>query len=297
MVKKALIFPGQGSQSKGMLYDLANKFSIIKDVFNEASDSVSFDIWKLVQDDPDNQLNQTEFTQVAMLTADVSVFKLLQQQGLSDISMMAGHSLGEFAALVCSEAISLTEAVPLVLKRGQCMQQAVPIGLGAMAAIIGLNDEDIIHICQLASIDNEQVSPANFNALGQVVIAGHMNAVNRAMELSLEKNAKMAKIIPVSVPCHCSLLHKASEKFAEYLEEIDFKSPNVPVISNVDLSIYKTPQEIRNRLKEQLYSPVRWVEIIQMMSKNGIEILIESGPGKVLTGLTNQLTIMRLKSN
>ncbi|QBR84164.1 ACP S-malonyltransferase [Legionella israelensis] len=289
MVNKSFVFPGQGSQFVGMLHDLAQEFSIVKATFEQVSDAVLFDVWELIQQGPQEKLDQTEYTQVAMLTADVAVFKILQECGLSKAIMMAGHSLGEYAALVCADAILLIEAAPLVMKRGQLMQTNVPLGQGAMAAIIGLEDEQVRQICEQASNVKENVSAANYNAIGQVVIAGHLSAVDRAIQMALKQEARMAKKIPVSVPCHCSLLTEAAEKFGEYLEAAHFTTPSIDVISNVDLSVYQTPQQIKTRLQEQLYSPVRWVETIQLMKNRGVEMVIECGPGKVLTGLTKRI--------
>lgn len=289
MVSKSFVFPGQGSQFVGMLHDLAQKFPIVNNTFEQASDAVSFNVWKLIQNGPEEKLNQTEYTQVSMLTADVAVYNVLQQLGLSEGMMMAGHSLGEYAALVCSGAIALAEAAPLVMKRGQLMQANVPLGQGAMAAIVGLTDAEVHEICEQASSHEEKVSAANYNAIGQVVIAGHAPAVDRAVQMALDAQARMAKKIPVSVPCHCSLLMEAAEEFAESLEATYFKKPSVEVISNVDLTAYHSPQHIKELLKKQLYSPVRWVETIQLMKSRGVEMIVECGPGKVLTGLTKRI--------
>ncbi|CEG56749.1 ACP S-malonyltransferase [Legionella fallonii] len=289
MVNTAFVFPGQGSQSVGMLSDFMPQYPIITDFFAEASDAVGYNLWQLIQNGPKEKLNQTEHTQVAMLTADVAIYKLLIQQGLSLPLIMAGHSLGEYAALVCAGSMSLTDAVRLVAKRGQLMQQAIPLGLGAMAAIVGLTDEQVEALCQQASQPNERVSPANYNAIGQVVVAGHTPAVERVIALADEEGARLAKIIPVSVPCHCSLLSDAAELFADDLARVEFKNPSIDVISNVDLSIYHSAQHIRTKLKEQLYSPVRWVETIQLFKNQGIELIVECGPGKVLNGLVKRI--------
>ncbi len=289
MVNTAFVFPGQGSQSVGMLSDFMPQYPIVTDFFAEASDAVGYNLWQLIQNGPQDKLNQTEHTQVAMLTADVAIYKLLIQQGLSQPLIMAGHSLGEYAALVCADALSLTDAVRLVAKRGQLMQQAIPLGLGAMAAIVGLTDEQVDDLCKQVSRADERVSPANYNAIGQVVVAGHTPAVERLVTLADEKGARLAKIIPVSVPCHCPLLSDAAELFAESLAQIEFKSPSIDVISNVDLSIYHSAQHIRGKLKEQLYSPVRWVETIQLFKNQGIQLIIECGPGKVLNGLIKRI--------
>ena len=289
MIYTAFVFPGQGSQSVGMLAELAETYPLIGDVFALVSDSLGYDLWQLVQMGPESRLNQTEHTQVAMLTADVALFKLLKKLKPGCAKMMAGHSLGEYAALVCADAISLVDAAQLVAKRGQFMQETVPLGQGAMAAIVGLTDEQVVELCKQASNLEQQVTPANFNAIGQVVIAGHSPAVDRAVKLADEMGARMAKIIPVSVPCHCPLLINAATAFEDYLARANFKTPELPVISNVDLSIYKSPEQIRTLLKEQLYRPVRWVETIQLMKESGIEGIIECGPGKVLSGLVKRI--------
>lgn len=289
MFNVAYVFPGQGSQQVGMLSELADNYPFIVDYFKQVSDELGYDVWQLVQQGPESQLNQTEYTQVAMLTADVAVFRLLQKQGLGSAQMMAGHSLGEYAALVCADAINLPDAAQLVAKRGQLMQSNIPLGQGAMAAIVGLTDEQIQSICTQASAADSQATPANYNAIGQVVIAGHTAAVERAVHLAEEMEARLAKIIPVSVPCHCPLLIEAAAAFEEYLAKANFKIPEAAVISNVDLSIYRSIAQIRTLLKEQLYRPVRWVETIQLMKKNEVDYVVECGPGKVLNGLIKRI--------
>ncbi len=285
----AYVFPGQGSQSIGMLSELANHYPLVSDLFASVSERLGFDVWDLVQHGPEARLNQTEHTQVAMLTADVVVYQLLQLQGAPRATMMAGHSLGEYAALVCSGAISLPDAAELVATRGRLMQENVPLGQGAMAAIVGLTDEQVVELCRQASTTTFQVTPANYNAIGQVVIAGHTPAVEQAMILADAMGARMAKNIPVSVPCHCPLLAQAADIFADALQRAPFVAPGLPVISNVDLSIYQSAEPIRRLLKEQLCSPVRWVETIQLMKNKGVQLLIECGPGKVLSGLTKRI--------
>lgn len=299
MSKIAYVFPGQGSQSVGMLRELAQQFSLVEDLFSVASTRLGYDLWDLVQQGPESTLNQTEHTQVAMLVADVAVYQIIQRQGGPRPSMMAGHSLGEYAALVCADALQLDDAAALVAKRGQLMQASVPLGQGAMAAIIGLTDEQVQTLCQQASDALTQVTPANYNAIGQVVIAGHTPAVERAIELADEMGARMAKLIPVSVPCHCPLLNTAANAFAKDLADTHFKVPSVDVISNVDLSGYKSVDQMRTLLKEQLYSPVRWVETIQMMKNQGVETIIECGPGKTLSGLIKRIdkTVTALSVN
>lgn len=285
----AFIFPGQGSQSLGMLGSLAESFPSILDTFKIVSDEIGFDVWDLIQNGPLTRLNQTENTQVAMLTADVAIYKLLQQNGINTGKWMAGHSLGEYAALVCANAINLPDAAKLVARRGQLMQETIPEGHGAMAAIIGLTDEQVADVCLKASTPDSQVMPANYNAIGQVVIAGHALAIQRAIEIAEEHGARMAKIIPVSVPCHCTLLTDAAEVFEDYLAAAHFKVPEIAVISNVDLSIYKSTEQIRTLLKAQLVNPVRWVETIQLIQSKGVENIIECGPGKILSGLIKRI--------
>lgn len=289
MVNTAFVFPGQGSQSVGMLSDFSLQYRIVPDLFAEASDAVGYDLWHLIQNGPEDKLNQTEHTQVAMLTADVAVYKLLVQQGIPNPQIMAGHSLGEYAALVCANSLTLADAVQLVARRGLVMQNAVPLGMGAMAAIVGLTDEQVVSLCQEASTDSQNVTPANYNAIGQVVVAGHTLAVKNLIELADDAGARLAKMIPVSVPCHCPLLSDASEIFAESLAKTQFKNPTIDVVSNVDLSIYHSAEHIRAKLKEQLYSPVRWVETIQSFKNRGVELIVECGPGKVLSGLTKRI--------
>jgi [acyl-carrier-protein] S-malonyltransferase len=289
MNNTALVFPGQGSQSVGMMSDFAQHYPAIQHTFTEASDVLGYDVWDLVQTDPDGRLNQTEFTQVAMLTADVAVYRLVMQQGVARPRLMAGHSLGEYAALVCAEAITFGDAVRLVSLRGQVMQKALPVGAGAMAAIVGLTDEQVQQLCTQASSATEVVTPANYNAIGQVVVAGHTAAVERLIELAEKADARLAKIIPVSVPCHCPLLLDASEQFAQHLANTAFKKPAIEVISNVDLSSYASAEHLRQQLARQLYSPVRWVETIQLFKQRDIELVVECGPGKVLGGLVKRI--------
>ena len=289
MSTTAYVFPGQGSQRVGMLGDLADAYPFLLVPFKEVSEKLGYDLWSLIQNGPDTLLNQTEHTQVALLTADVALFELLKQHGAPQAATMAGHSLGEYAALVCAGALRLSDAATLVATRGKLMQQASPLGKGAMAAIVGLTDSEVESICLEASTVDSQVTPANYNAIGQVVVAGHKAAVEQAILLSEAKGARLAKQIPVSVPCHCSLLFEVADEFAESLARVAFKTPAVSVISNVDLSVYSSVAEIRLLLKEQLYRPVRWVETIQKMKKQGIERVVECGQGKVLSGLIKRI--------
>ena len=288
-LNNAYVFPGQGSQTVGMMSGFAHHLDHLRSSFDTASVRLGYDLWQLVQDGPEAQLNQTEYTQAAMLTADVAIFKLLQSLGAIRPQWMAGHSLGEYAALVCADSLSLEDAAWLVSQRGRIMQASVPTGQGAMGAIVGLTDEQVASICNKASDETAMVTPANYNAIGQVVIAGHTAAVNRALVLAEQMDARLARLIPVSVPCHCPLLSQAADEFADCLLQINWRVPNVSVISNVDLSVYKTTEDIKRLLKAQLYSPVRWVETIQLMKYNLVSCIIECGPGKVLTGLIKRI--------
>lgn len=289
MVKTAFVFPGQGSQSVGMLSDFVPQYSGVLKTFAEASEAIGYDLWDLIQNGPEERINQTEQTQVVMLASDVAIYRLLRELGVNAPDMMAGHSLGEYAALVAANSLNLADAVRLVAQRGRIMQNAVPIGQGAMAAIVGLTDEEVQHLCDQASNDDQKVTPANFNAIGQVVIAGYTQAVERAIAMAEQAGARLAKIIPVSVPCHCPLLFDAADQFEQSLNETAFKKPEVAVVSNVDVDYYSSPEQIRTRLKEQLYSPVRWVETIQLFKHQGVDLLVECGPGKVLGGLTKRI--------
>jgi len=289
----AFIFPGQGSQSVGMLGALSESFPQVSETFAQASDILKYDLWKLVCDGPIEELNQTHITQPAMLAAGTSVWRVWNEKGGPSPSIMAGHSLGEYTALVCSDALSFEDAVSLVAERGRLMQDAVPAGTGAMAAILGLEDNIVVEVCKTAEKENaeqnEIVSAVNFNSPGQVVIAGNKRAVEKAMELAKEKGAKRALPLPVSVPSHCQLMLPAAEKLAEHLAQIDFKSPSVPVIHNYNVEAHENVDDIRIALAKQLYNPVRWVETIRSLSGQHVNMLIECGPGKVLTGLTKRI--------
>ncbi len=289
MKNTAFVFPGQGSQTVGMLSDFLPQYPVVLDVFAEASSVLGYDLWRLIQEGPEAQLNQTEYTQVAMLCADVAIYRVLKQQGITTPKMMAGHSLGEYAALVCADALAFSAGIRLVAARARLMQQTVPMGVGAMAAIIGLEEEQVAAICAQASHGEQQVTPANYNAIGQVVIAGHVPAVERALVLAEEAGARLAKIIPVSVPCHCPLLIPTAELFAQELAQVHFNTPCCDVLSNVDVSIYQSAQHIKAQLQQQLHQPVRWVATIQAFKKRGIERIIECGPGKVLNGLIKRI--------
>ena len=289
MKKFAMVFPGQGSQAIGMLADLATQFPVVEQTFKQASDALGYDLWQLVQQGEAEELNQTWRTQPALLAASVAVYRVWQQQ-YPDLKpeLMAGHSLGEFSALVCADVLDFEQAITLVELRGRLMQKAVPQGTGAMYAIIGLDNQAIIDACAQAAQD-EVVSAVNFNSPGQVVIAGNKSAVERAAELCKQAGAKRALPLAVSVPSHCALMKPAADQLAVKLESITFKAPSVPVINNVDVKQEKNPDEIRNALVRQLYNPVRWTESVEKMTTSGVQILFEIGPNKVLTGLTKRI--------
>jgi [acyl-carrier-protein] S-malonyltransferase len=285
--KLAFVFPGQGSQTVAMLSDFADN-SIVQATFEEASKALGYDLWLLVAQGPAEKLNQTNITQPALLTASVALWRLWQSESEVSPSIMAGHSLGEYSALVCAGVISLTDAVVLVEKRGEYMQACVPAGVGAMAAVIGLADEDIISACENAK-EAQVVSAVNFNSPGQVVIAGHKEAVERAGELCKTAGAKRVLPLPVSVPSHCALMIDAASKLAIELETITFNPPQIAVVNNVDVVEEVTGEAIKAALVKQLYSPVRWSETISLLANDGIEQIVEVGPGKVLQGLNKRI--------
>lgn len=289
MKKFAMVFPGQGSQSVGMLSELAEQFPVVIETFNQASEVLGYDLWALVQQGPAEELNKTWQTQPALLAASVAIFRVSQQRYPElQPSLMAGHSLGEYSALVCAGVLDFQDAVKLVELRGKLMQQAVPEGTGAMYAIIGLDNDAIIHACKTAE-QGEVVSAVNFNSPGQVVIAGAKEAVERAAALCKEAGAKRALPLAVSVPSHCALMKPAAEQLALALENLTLNLPNVAVINNVDVATENESQAIRTALVRQLYSPVRWTETVEKMAEEGVEILLEIGPNKVLTGLTSRI--------
>jgi [acyl-carrier-protein] S-malonyltransferase len=286
----AMVFPGQGSQAVGMLAELAEYTPIITDTFAEASDALGYDLWQVVSTDPNNQLNQTEVTQPALLTASVAVYRSLQE--LTDLSAhtLAGHSLGEYSALTCAGVFSLADAVQLVRARGQYMQSAVPAGVGAMYAIIGLDDATIEQICaDVAQQSDAVVSAVNYNSPGQVVIAGNKDAVAQAGALCKEAGAKRALPLPVSVPSHCALMQPAAEQLAILLDDIEMANPVLPVINNVDVKVNFEAAAIRDALVRQLYRPVQWTKTVESLSAQGITTVLEVGPGKVLTGLNKRI--------
>jgi len=286
-MKYAIVYPGQGSQSVGMLSDLSVNFSIVKDIFSEASDAINIDLWKLTQEDAD-ALNQTENTQPAVLAAGYATYKVLANEVDLSPALMAGHSLGEYTALVAAGSLEFFDATRLVRKRAQLMQTAVPSGTGAMAAILGLDDEQVIEICSQCN-SSGVVEAVNFNSPGQVVIAGEKKAVNSACEVMKNAGAKRALVLPVSVPSHCSLMTEAAQEFTESVDAVNFKIGAVSVLHNVDASIAEDINEIKSKLVEQLHKPVLWTASVQKMQKLGIEKVVELGPGKVLAGLTRRI--------
>lgn len=284
----AMVFPGQGSQSIGMQSDLASQFPEVKATYAEASEQVGFDLWQLVQQGPKEKLDQTMVTQPAMLAAGVATWRVWQNSGGEIPTLVAGHSLGEYTALVCAGAIQLTEAVHLLKRRAELMQQAVPAGDGAMAAILGLDDEAVLSVCRDAE-EGQVVQAVNFNSPGQVVIAGARSAVERAAELAKRAGARRALLLSVSVPAHCRLMKPAAEELAEALVVAELTAPSIPVISNVDVVAYESAEQIRDGLQRQLFNPVRWAETIELMIERGATKIIECGPGKVLAGLTRRI--------
>ena len=287
MTKFALVFPGQGSQSRGMMNAYAD-YPIVRDTFVEASDVLKQDLWHLVAEGSDAELNATVNTQPVMLVAGVAVFRAWQSLNPPAPLMMAGHSLGEYTALVAAGAIKFADAIPLVRYRAECMQMAMPEGVGGIAAILGLDDEVVREVCKEAA-QNEVLEAVNYNSPGQVVIAGNRAAVERGMELAKARGAKRALMLPMSVPSHCSLLKGAAEKMRVYLNDIAMQTPSVPVVHNADVKSYSDAASIKDALVRQLYSPVRWVETLQYFGKQGISHNVECAPGKVLVGLNKRI--------
>ena len=287
-MKLAIVFPGQGSQTLGMLADLAAEFNSIVTTFAEASTIVGYDLWDLAQHGG-AKFEQTEYVQPLLLTADIAVWRLWREQGGATPSFLAGHSLGEYAALVGAEALDFADALRLVAKRGRLMQSAVPQGSGAMLAIVGLDNAKVGEICKVAA-QGEVLAIANYNSIGQIVIAGTATACVRAQQLAETSGAKIAKLLAVSVPSHCELMKPAAQRFQEDLAEIKINSPKIPVIQNADVGIFDDEDKIREALVLQLYSPVRWVETILFMVKQGVSCVLECGPGKILTGLNKRIS-------
>lgn len=283
----AFVFPGQGSQSLGMLAELGAQQSVIVDTFAEASSALGYDLCALTQNGPEEQLNQTDKTQPAILAASVAIWRLWLAEGGAQPAFVAGHSLGEYSALVAAGSLPFADAVKLVELRGQLMQQAVPAGQGGMAAILGLDDADVLAACAEAS-QGDVVSAVNFNAPGQVVIAGSAAAVERAIEACKAKGAKRAMALPVSVPSHCDLMRPAAERFAASVEAIAWQASQIPLVQNVSAAVVADLDALKRDLLAQLYSPVRWVESMVALGERGVTSLVECGPGKVLSGLNKR---------
>jgi len=284
----AFLFPGQGSQATGMGQDLSSDFKVARDVFEEANEALGFDLAALCFNGPDEDLKLTENTQPAILTHSIAALRVLQE--ISDLrpDFVAGHSLGEYSALVCSGALQFADAVKIVRQRGRFMQQAVPVGQGAMAAIIGLDADSLAKVCQQAA-GEDVVSPANYNSPGQVVIAGHAAAVARAIELAKAEGAKRALPLPVSAPFHCSLMQPAADQLARVLEPVQVGELNVPVVSNVEARPNLESERVKDLLVRQVCAPVRWEESVARMAESGVDHFIEIGPGKVLSGLVKRM--------
>ncbi len=285
-MKFAFLFPGQGSQSVGMMQGFGDD-ALMRATFDEASQVLGQDFWRMATE-ANEDLNQTANTQPIMLTAGVAAWRVWQQAGGPQPVMMAGHSLGEYTALVAAGAMDFADALPLVRYRAEVMQGAVAEGVGAMAAILGLDDDTVRAVCA-ESAAGEVLEAVNFNSPGQVVIAGHKAAVERGMEAAKAKGAKRALILPVSVPSHCALMKPAAEKLRAYLDNVALRAPMVPVLHNADVAAYSDSAQIKDALVRQLYSPVRWVETVQSMSAQGVVMAAECGPGKVLAGLNKRI--------
>lgn len=283
----AFVFPGQGSQSLGMLAEHGAGSSLVRDTFTEASDALGYDLWALAQQGPEESLNQTDRTQPAILAASIALWRLWRAEQGAQPAFVAGHSLGEYSALVAADSLPFADAVRLVERRGQLMQQAVPAGQGGMAAILGLEDADVLAACAEAA-QGEVVSAVNFNAPGQVVIAGAAAAVERAIEACKARGAKRAMPLPVSVPSHCDLMRPAAERFAEAVNAIAWKQPAIALVQNTSAAVVKDLDTLQRDLLAQLYSPVRWVESMVVLSEQGVTDLVECGPGKVLSGLNKR---------
>lgn len=287
MTKFAFVFPGQGSQSRGMMNGYAD-FAVVRETFAEASDVLGQDLWQLVEAGEDAELNSTVNTQPLMLTAGVAVWRAWQSLNAPQPAVLAGHSLGEYTALVAGGAISFRDALPLVRYRAECMQQAVPEGVGGIAAILGLDDDSVRAVC-IEGAQGEVLEAVNFNSMGQVVIAGNRAAVERGMELAKAKGAKRAIMLPMSVPSHCALLKGAAERLRSYLDGVAVQAASIPVLHNADVASYSHAASIRDALVRQLYSPVRWVETVQAFGGMGVTINAECAPGKVLAGLNKRI--------
>lgn len=286
----ACVFPGQGAQKVGMMASLAEAHPEIEETFAEASEALDEDLWELVSEGPAEQLNQTRNSQPVLLAAEISIWRVWRQHGGPLPAYLAGHSFGEYSALVAAGALEFSSAAPLVRLRGDLMQQAVETGVGSMAAVLGLEDGEVRDVCAQISSPDAVVETANFNAPGQVVLSGHRSAVERATEACREAGARRAMLLDVSVPAHSSLMRPAVDHYAEALEAVEFTRPEISVVNNVDVSVETAPERIRDALKRQLYSPVRWTESILWMAEHGVGMQIEMGPGKILTGLSRRIS-------
>ncbi|HET8711938.1 MAG TPA: ACP S-malonyltransferase [Spongiibacteraceae bacterium] len=285
----AFVFPGQGSQKVGMLAEIAAAYPVVEETFAEASDALGYDMWALIQQGPQEELNLTEKTQPILLTSSIALWRVWQQRGGAQPTLLAGHSLGEFSALVCAGTIDFCDAVRLVRARGQFMQTAVPVGAGAMAAVLGLEDEQIVHICRAASSGGEVVEAVNFNSPGQIVIAGTVEAVGKAIELCKAAGSKRALPLPVSAPFHTSLMRPAGDQLREAMAGLKFSAPTIPVVHNVNAQTESDPEKIKAMLFEQIFSPVQWTQCVQTLAAKGVTTVVECGPGKVLCGLVKRI--------
>ncbi len=288
MGKLSIVFPGQGSQHSGMFKELHDEYTVVRDTFSQASSVLGYDLAATIFDGPEEELNKTWITQPAILTCSVALWRVWQELGGQQPDLIAGHSLGEYSALACSGVIAFDDAVALVEKRGKLMAEAVPAGVGAMAAIIGLDDDAVLSSCEAAA-NNEIVTPVNYNSPGQVVIAGHAAAVERAIEQCKEAGARKAMPLAVSVPSHCMLMKPAAEELLSALNDIELNQPEADVVNNADVAVVKDVNAIRDALVKQLYSPVRWTESMQFAARQGVTTMYEFGPGKVLTGLVKRI--------
>ncbi|VAW58735.1 Malonyl CoA-acyl carrier protein transacylase [hydrothermal vent metagenome] len=288
-MKFACVFPGQGSQSVGMMAELAEEYPVVNELFDKASEILGYDLWKIVQEGPVEELNKTEITQPALLVASVAVYEILTAHLSQPPAIYAGHSLGEYSALVCAGSIEFDRAVELVAERGRLMQQAVPEGVGAMAAILGLEDRVITEICETCSDDNFAVQAVNFNSPGQVVIAGNVQAVETAMAIAKESGAKRALKLPVSVPSHSRLMEGAAKQLSVYLKNVRVKKTEIKVVQNASAKSHSKGADIKKGLVKQLHNPVRWVDSMNKLTGEGVEATVECGPGKVLQGLNKRI--------
>lgn len=284
----AFVFPGQGSQSVGMLAELAAAHAEVKAAFDEASQGAGVDLWALSQQGPEERLNSTEHTQPALLAASVAVWRVWNKLGGARPARLAGHSLGEYSALVCAGALSLHDAAALVAERGRLMQAAVPAGTGAMAAILGGDDAQIAQVCEEVA-QGQVVAPANYNSPGQLVIAGHAEAVDRALAKLAELGVKKAVKLAVSVPSHCALMREAADRLGERMAALAWQTPSIPVVQNAEAASYASLDDIRGALQRQLYLPVRWTQCVQALAAGGATRIAECGPGKVLAGLVKRI--------